>query len=848
MRVPLSWLADFVDLPEDWRDVARTLDDLGLVVEGTEEHGVGLEQVLVAEVLEIDAIPGADRIRRVLVDAGAGPVQVVCGAWNFAEGDLVPLAPPGTLLPGGMRIERRTLRGVESNGMLCSARELGLGEDQSGLLVLGRQGGAAAGSPGAPRPLGSGLRPGQTLAAALGEGPEVVLDVAVETNRPDALCVLGIARDLAARWRQPLREPAPPPPPFGSEPTAKLCSVEVLDPDLCPRFTAWVLSGVRVQPSPPLVARRLRLAGMRAIDNVVDASNYVMLELGQPTHPYDLDRVGGRGLRVRAARPGEEVVTLDGQRRLLRARSVAPGDDRRDCVICDAEDRPIGIAGVMGGASSEIGPQTQRVLLEAAYFDPMAIARTSARLALRTEASVRFERGCDPEGIERSVRRLIEVLGWSVPDLAVAPEPLDRVGQPPGPRPVRVRLAKVNGVLGTELDATEVAELVEPLGFSCRPAGDGELVVTVPSYRPDATREIDVVEEVARLHGYGRLPRRRFRPDQVGRLTEAQRLRRVLREALCGLGAEEAWTPSMLRPGDDERAGLGPGGVVVANPLSPEESVLRRSLRPGLVRAVAFNRARQLQGLRLFEIGRVFPEPAGERVARALEERDPGIGVLDEREVLALVLAEPGDDARVATACWAYLAGAAGIQGVELVQAGPAGDGPGGARAGTLGAGPVPGLHPTRSGWLRGVDGDLLGAVGEIDPEVLEAFGFDGGRLGWLELDLGRLLAQPRRPDRLTPASRYPASDVDLAFVVGPDLAAEHLRRALAEGAAAAGDSLEAVCLFDVYQGPPLAPGQRSLAYRVRFRAPDRTLRDEEVARWRAACIEAAERLGAVLR
>ncbi len=832
MRVPLSWLADFVALPEDWREVARTLDDLGLVVEGVEETGVGLEQVVVAEVLAIDAIPGADRIRRVEVDAGSGRVQVVCGAWNFAEGDLVALAPPGTVLPGGVRIERRRLRGVESAGMLCSARELGLGEDQSGLLILGSRNGR--GSLG-----GTGdLQPGQPLAEALGEGPDVVLDVAVETNRPDALSIVGIARDLAARWGQPLRLPEVSAATLGPVPTGELCSVVVEDPDLCPRFTAWVLTEVTVRPSPALVARRLRLAGMRAIDNVVDASNYVMLELGQPTHPYDLDALAGPGLRVRAGRPGEEVVTLDGQVRRLGARQVAPADDRRDCVICDAEDRPVGVAGVMGGASSQIGPGTRRVLLEAAYFDPMAVARTSARLALRSEASVRFERGCDPAGIERAVGRLVTVLGWSVPELRVAPDPLDVVGNPPGPRPVRLRLGRLNGVLGTSFEATEVRALLDPLGFASEPGASGEeLVVTVPSFRPDASREIDVVEEVARLYGYRRLPRRRFRPDQVGRLGATQRLRRVLREALCGLGCEEAWTPSLLRPGDDELAGLGPGGVVVANPLTPEESVLRRSLRPGLLRALAFNRGRQLEGLRLFELGRVFPEPDPARVAEVLEGRDPERSVLEEREVLAVALAEPGDDARAAALCWTVLAEATRVVGVTLAQAG---FGP---------AAVVPGLHPTRSAWLTGADGAVLGALGEVDPAVLAAFGVGGQRVGWLELDLGVLRAQPQRADQLVPASRFPASDVDLAFVVGPELAAERLRQALQQAAEeAAGESLEAVALFDVYQGPPLRDDQRSLAFRLRFRSPERTLRDEEVAAWRAACIEAAERLGARLR
>ncbi len=824
MRVPLSWLCDFAPFGDRWQDLVATLDDLGLVVEAVEHVGQGLDDVVVAEVAEIGAIEGADRIRRVQVDAGDGLVEVVCGAWNFKVGDRVPLAPVGTVLPGDFRIERRKLRGVVSDGMLCSARELGLGEDHDGILLVDRA-----------TPLGT------PIGQALGVAGDVVLDVAVETNRPDAFSVAGVARDAAARMGLPFRLPVPAAAATGDREVAALAEVVVEDADLCPRFTATLLTGVVVGPSPQWVARRLTLAGMRPINNVVDASNYVMLELGQPTHPYDLDRVAGSALRVRAARPGESVVTLDGVERALGGRSVAPGDDRRDCLICDGDDRPVGVAGVMGGASTEITDATTGVLLEAAYFDSVAIARTSKRLALRTEASARFERGCDPEGIDLAVARLVEILGESVPGLRVAPGRIDRRGRVPAPLDVPVRTARVNAVLGTDLDDVAVARYLEPIGFASAPASPGVQVVTVPTFRPDTTREIDVIEEVARHHGYGRIARRRLRPPQVGGLDAYQRERRLVRAVAAGLGADEAWTPPLLGPEDHARAGIGGDSLVVANPLSPDESVLRRSLLPGLLGAVAFNVARRAGDVRLFEIGRVFPVPGPERLAAAVRHEHAAASVVDEAELLGMVFAAPGDDATTAVAAWSVLAQVLGLVGAELDQGEP-----------------VPGLHPGRGAVVVAPEAGAaamvrLGVVGEVDPDVAAAFGAvsgaagQAGRVGFLQVDLGAVLRRAeRRSQEVRPASRFPSSDVDLAFVVGPGTTAADVRRTL-EGSG--GPALQAVALFDVYGDPSMAAGERSLAFRLRFCAADRTLTDDEVAALRAGCVAAVEQAhGARLR
>jgi phenylalanyl-tRNA synthetase beta chain len=821
VRTPLSWLRDFAPFEGDPAELAATLDDLGLVVESLERIGEGLDDVVVARVHEVGPIEGADRIRRVVVDAGGGQLEIVCGAWNFSEGDLVALAPAGTTLPGGLTIARRRLKGVVSEGMLCSPAELGLSEDAAGLLVLSSV---------------EGARPGQPVGDALGLEPDVVFDITVEGNRPDAWCVAGIARDLAGRLGLPFAWPEPAPPAAGP-PAARLASAEVLDPDLCPRLVVTVLSEVVVAPSPAWMARRLALAGMRSINNVVDASNYVMLELGQPTHPYDLDRLGGRGLRVRRARPGEVLVTLDGTARTLGRRGLGLGDTGEDCVICDAEDQVVGVAGIMGGTSTEISATTSVVLLEAAYFEPMVIARTSKRLGLRTEASARFERGCDPWRIDRAAARFCEL----VPGRP-AGEPIDRRGLVPRPFEVGLEVRRVNELLGTDLGAPDVARLIGPLGFACR-VSDGSLTVTVPTDRPDVRPPPfgvdDVVEEVARTYGYSRLPRRQPSWPQPGGLSAYQRDRRTVREVLCGLGAFEAWTPSFVADEEHRRIGLVGPAVAVANPLVSEERFLRRALLPGLLAALAYNGDRRQGELRLFETGTVFvhPEAGAARVVERSGHGGAEAAILPaEREMAALVLAKEGDDARTAVAAWSVLAETLRLAEVAL-----------GSQATAWSLSELAGLHPTRSAPLLGPADLVVGAVGEVDPAVLEAFGIVG-RVGWLEVDLGRLLdgdRVPRRRDEVTMPTRFPSSDIDLAFLVDDDVPAGLVTDTLRT---AGGELLESVSLFDVFRGEAVGPGRRSLAFRLRFSAPDRTLTDAEVGAVRQASIEAVTALGAQLR
>lgn len=836
MRVPLSWLRDFAPFDGNPLDLVATLDDLGLVVEAVERVGEGLEDVVVARVSEIAAIDGADRIRRVVVDAGNGPVEVVCGASNFHAGDLVPLAPVGAVLPGGFEIGRRKMKGVVSSGMLCSGRELALSDDHQGIMVLNDVAGA---------------HPGQLFVEAVGIEPDVVFDVAVEANRPDAWSMAGVARDLAARLGLPFAIPAVAPvtPAAGSPPVHEVTSVVVEDLESCPRFTARVLTGVVVGPSPKWMARRLTLAGMRPINNVVDASNYVMLELGQPTHPYDLDRLGGRGLVVRRARPGERMTTLDGVERTLGRAGPGLGDTGEDCVICDAGGSPVAIGGVMGGGLSEISGGTSRVLLEAAYFSPMAVARTSKRLALRTEASARFERGCDPEGIDRAADRFCELLAagaaGAAGSLALAPGVIDVRGEVPGPVEMAVRVERINGLLGTAFDTTDIVGLLRPLGIGADVVTGGAAVhVTVPTFRPDVRPapmgEADIAEEVARTYGYSRLPRRTPSWPQPGRLTMYQRDRRFVKDVLCGLGASEAWTQTFVTDFDQTMSGIDTRYIEVTNPLVASEPFLRSSMMPGLLRAIVYNAERRQGNVRLFEVGTVFRYSGDPPLDR--EDGPP----VDARERLSAVFCADGDDAWSAVAAWQTVADA--LQVADWTIGNQPHENP---SAAVLHAHRGAGLasvieHPGDDDQFT-VDAVELGVVGELDPFIVGRYGLLGAdgrprRVGWLDLDLGALLDRervPRRSELSRPPSRFPSSDIDLAFVVDEGVSAGSVLRTLRTSG---GDQLESVELFDVYRGPSVGDGRRNLAFRLRFCAHDHTLTDDEIGSSRSRCIDAVER------
>jgi phenylalanyl-tRNA synthetase beta chain len=776
MKIVLSWLREMVPVTSSVEELTALFNSLGLEVEGVERVGQGLDGIVTAQVRTIRPHPNADKIRLVDIVTDPNqtePLQVCCGAWNFAEGDIVPFATLGTTMPDGMKIEKRKLRGEWSNGMLCSTRELGAGDDHGGILQL---------------PEGTVL--GQAIADTLGIVPDVVFDLSVNPNRPDAMSVLGVARDVAAKLGLAFTPPqmidgvvtAPP----SSAPRGSITAT-----DLCDRLTVTVVRNVVVTDSPKWIQSRLLLSGMRPISNLVDASNLVMLELGAPTHAFDLDKLGGHRIGVRWAKTNETLTTLDS---VVRTVGVAPAQDG---VITDGNDVAVGIAAVMGGLTSEVSESTQNLLIEAAHWTPMCIARTAKRLGLRSEASARFERGTDPEALPSVVARLVEIIRLTCPDAIV--ESFDDFRPvPTEPKKVRVRTSRVNLILGTELSDATIKSLLDPIGFTATALGTGEHDVVIPSWRPDSTAEIDVIEEVGRHHGYDNIVRQQLRTDLVGGLTPLQRDRRRVADFLAASACSEVWTPTFLSPADLVAAKVDGQPVLVANPMSPDESVMRPSLLPGLLKVLAHNANHRNPAARLFEIGHTFAQPRPDQILPY------------ERDFLGVVFAHDGDDARSAVALLDQL--------VVWLRINPSAIG--------LKTAEISGLHPTRSARVINTGtGFSFGVVGEIDPSVCEGMGIDR-RVGYLALDLENLLGQPRRGGDVLSFSRFPSSDIDLAFVVADTVSADAVAEAISRNA---GELCQSVALFDVYRGKGMVEGSRSLAYRLRFGANDRTLTDTEL-------------------
>lgn len=824
MKIALSWLREFVELTESTDEIREILDDLGLVVDGIQFVGEGLEDVVVARIDEIRAIEGADRVRLVIVDAGHGPLEIVCGAMNIDVGDHVPLAPIGAVLPGGFEIARRQMRGVTSNGMLCSARELGLGDDQQGLMLLDDI-----------------MDPvvGVGLLDALSMTPDVVFDITVEGNRPDAWSVEGVARDLATRLGRALASPMLAEP--NSDATsASFASAGIDAPDLCGRLTVSVFRKVTVRPSPAWIVARVQSAGMRAISNVVDASNLVMLELGQPTHAYDAAHVAGRTLRARRARSGETLETLDGVQRELAKSGRGLGDTGEDCVIVDGDDNVLGLAGIMGGAASEISDATTDVLLEAAYFDPMAIARSSKRHALRTEGSNRFERGVDPQLALRAAARFVYLLRESCPELEWLRDPLDVEGILPVSPTVELSSHDIERVLGVTISSDDVVTILRGLRFEVDVVGENFRVVP-PSARPDVRAgdagSADVIEEIVRLYGYRRVPRHTPTWPEPGGLNSRQKLRRLVRDIVVDLGASECWTPTLGSDSDFDLLHPGESRVRITNPLASDESVLRATMITGLVRAWGKNLERGTGDVVLAEIGNVFTHPDATSTPRVTKGGVGGsvtLALPRENERLTVVLGRDDDDAATAVGFWSVLAERIGLADVVIRH----------------GESPALGFHPTRVGQLVDrASGAVVGAVGEVDAQLVEDVvgTVPTRRLGLLDIDFDALCdpsLATRRSDFAKVPSRFPSAVIDLAFVTPVALHAQDLGHELRT----ASPNVERVDLFDVYRGANLPEGTRSLAYRVRFSSDEGTLSEKDVASARGQLIARAESLGATLR
>jgi phenylalanyl-tRNA synthetase beta chain len=793
MKVSLRWIEEFVDLPtDDPEEIAGILNGLGLEVETWEMIEPEFSGVIVARVAEVGPHPNADRLRVATLDTGDGPHTVVCGAWNFEAGALVPLAMPGAVLAGGLEVGTRKIRGVTSPGMICSEAEMGIGEDAAGILVLADD----------HAPLGADF-------AATLPYPDAVFDLEITTNRPDAMSVYGVARDLAAYYDTPLaalddRVDAPGPP--------TEARVVVEDPERCPRFTAREIRNVSIGPSPLWMRLRLQDVGVRPINNVVDVTNHVTIELGQPLHAFDIERIPEETLVIRRARDGERLMTLDSVDRILTS---------EDLLVAGPQEG-LALAGIMGGEDSEVADDTSRILLEVAHFSAPHTLLSGKRHQLRTEAVQRFERGVDPAlppiASARAARMMAELAGGEV-----AAGFIDEYPGPVQSWTVELPAGEAERLLGVAVPTDEIVSLLSRLGFGVA-AGD-PLLVEIPTFRPDVTRAADLVEEVARLRGYDTIPAS-LPHGPGGGLSASDRRRRLTREVLVGAGYSEIMRYSFMAPDDLAALGLPDGDsrtaiVRVRNPLNEEEGLLRTTLLPGLLHALRINQARHRRGAAIFETGKVFLAAAGdlpdqpERLAFAATGPAPGPSWEAER---------PERDARDAVGLWETLAAALGIE-------------PG------ISQGSDPAFHPGRCGLVT-AGGEPIGVVGEIHPTVAARFDV-AGRVAAGEIDLDALAGA--RPARAFAApSAFPPVVFDLAFDLDDGVPAGSLLEAVA---AAGGPTLESAELFDVFTGPPLEAGRKSLAVRLTVRDPKRTLTDEEVVPIREAVTSAvAEGLGGRLR
>ena len=797
MKLSLKWLADYVALPSSVDELAKKLTMAGLEIEGISRPGDALRGVIVAKILASEKHPNADKLSVTKIDDGSGtPLQVVCGAKNYKVGDKVPLATVGTELPSGVKIGKAQMRGVDSSGMLCSAKELGLPEGENGLLILDPS-----------------LAIGTPIAQALGMD-DVIFEVNVTPNRSDALSHLGIAREVAALTGVALKKPSGKLNESSVEASTKV-QIRIDDPERCWRYVGRVIEGVTVKPSPAWMQERLEACGMRGINNLVDVTNYVMLESGQPLHAFDLDRIGGAQIIVRTAKGGEKLKTLDDKERTLHP---------EDLLICD-ENSPLVIAGVMGGASSEVTEKTTRVLLECATFQPATVRRSSKRHALHTESSHRFERGTDVsavlEVIDRAAALIVEVAGGTVLKGRVDVYPNKKTA-----RQVKLRTERVAEVLGVSVPAAECEKILTSLGF--KKSGDAW---EVPMARVDVSIEEDLIEEIARIRGFDAIPNALPRglsalePERPWVIAE-----RRLRSALAGSGFDEVVNYSFVAPAELAAFQAEKGAIAVANPLSVEQSVMRTTLFASLVPNVARSARHQAQGVAFYELARSYRphEGGGEK----------GKPVASEVLELAGALWGLRDGARTWTggtsAADFYDAKAAVEAVLESLHIA-------GAKYEPLDS---PWYHPRAAATVK-VGDRVLGTLGELHPRAQKRLDAPGG-IFLFQLDANALLAEAKLVPQATPLSRFPSVLRDLAVVVPSDLPAENVRNVILEVGQPLVDQVEP---FDVYAGPQVGEGKKNLAFALRYRSPERTLTDTEVAEAHQKIVgEVSKRLGGALR
>ncbi|MFI5055183.1 MAG: phenylalanine--tRNA ligase subunit beta [Actinomycetota bacterium] len=768
MRIPLTWLREYAPTDMAVDELAELMTHRGVKVEAVLRPWEGLEGVVVARVLEVRDHPSSDKLCLARLQHAAGEIELVVGVRNMVPGDLVPWASPGARVPTLEEpLGEREIRGVVSYGMLCSPRELAISADHGGILLLNDE----------------GWDVGTDLKRAL-ELDQPVLDIEVEPNRPDFLSIIGVAREVAAATGVPLQsidhdvaETA--------EEAAAVASVRIEDPDGCPRYLARVIRGVTHRSSPLWAQARLTACGMRPIDAVVDATNYTMLELGQPLHGFDLATLAGPGIIVRRAGGGERITTLDGVERQL---------DPADLLICDLE-QPVAIAGVMGGRTSEVTGDTSDVLLESAYFTRGGVLLTGRRLDLHSEASHRFERGTDPEGLEAAADRCAQLLAaWAG---GTAAHGYARAGTDPIRRWVSVRPARATALLGYPVGSGDAEAVFETLGMAHRAAGDA-LEVEVPGYRTDIEHEVDLIEEIVRIQGYDRVGTTLPRAPHAGGIPDDAAFAGRVKDALVRAGVREI-RPVPFASQDDLDLFGDTDAVPIANPLRAEEGFLRTRLTPGLLHAAAHNLARGVGQVALFEVGTTF------RLA------DP----FTEHGKLGFVLTGPAGEGWFAERRSFDVLDATGILAAVLEDLGVGGM--------SLGAPLGRPFHPGRSAAIS-IGGRHAGVVGEIHPRVAEALEIDG-RVAVCVVGLDPLRDGVAARGELEDVPRFPPVRRDLAFVLPLEVPSGSVEATLRE---AAGPRLTGCVLFDVFSGSPLPEGSRSLAYGIELREPDRTLTDEE--------------------
>ncbi len=793
MIAPYKWLSDYVDMDVAPDELEKKLIMTGSAVEGYRELGAELKNVVAGRILSITKHPDADKLSVCMVDAGGEPLQIVCGASNIFEGALVPVALVGACLPGGFKINRGKLRGVYSNGMLCSGAELKIGEETypgagvDGIMILNED--VPAGTP---------------LRELLGLS-DVIFDIEVGANRPDCLSMIGVARECAASLDKSLRLPDTS---YmeGSGNISDYVSVKVEDTKLCERYIARAIKNVKIGPSPAWMRDRLMSAGIRAINNIVDITNFVMLETGQPMHAFDYNDIRGAQIVVRRAKKGESITTLDEKERPLTEEML---------LICDAQG-PIGIAGIMGGENSGIRDNTATVIFEAAKFSLGNVRRTSRALGLQTESAMRFSKGIDAKGCKTAMDRalhLVAQLGAG----EIMPGEIDILSADLSQRSVTVGADKINAILGTDIPAEEMALLLRRV-FIPTELKSGMLVCDIPSFRGDISIGEDIAEEVARMYGYDRIPAIPMTGlVQRGTLLPDERCIDKARARLTALGCYECVTYSFCSSAEPERLSLSNddprrNAVKVMNPLGEDQGYMRTSPVPDMLRVIAVNINKKAENIRLFETGRVYLNT------------NPG-DLPEERKYICAGLC--GDeDFFTLKGVVENLLTAYGIRNVKFD--GAASDY----------------YHPGRKAGIT-VKNDRLGEMGEIHPDVAEAYGI-GRRVYIAELSVAALCAHTDETLRYQPLLRFPAVERDLALTVNESVSAGSLLECIQKNA---GGYFESASLFDVYTDEKLGAGKKSLAFKIVLRAKDRTLTDEEANAARDAVVAAVSKaFGAVLR